>query len=270
MEKGRHSGSDARIRSETGGGSGGSGGGTASCRICGQRHAAHEPHVYDYVEEVDEDLTCYICLQPFVTPLDIPCGHTFCGPCLNNYLRVQQICPIDRKPLSAQLCFQSSIVLRKWVYPCKITIRLRSKPSFLDFKLSPCLYVVCFFFCVIPRRLNFVCRRLGTLCLFHFHRQVDVEWLSLRNVGVFIREKVWLENSLSLLILGRLNFICRRFGTLRPFHLHRQVGVEWLGLRNIGVFIREKVWLENSLSLLILGRLNFICRRFGTLSLPSS
>jgi hypothetical protein len=31
------------------------------------------------------------------------------------------------------------------------------------------LYV---FFWVIPRRLNFICRRFGTLCLFHLHRQV--------------------------------------------------------------------------------------------------
>ncbi|KDQ65322.1 Ligand of Numb protein X 2 [Zootermopsis nevadensis] len=109
MEKGRHSGT----RSGTGGGSGGGGGGAPVCRICGQGHAAHEPHVYDYAEEVDEDLTCHICLQPFVTPLDIPCGHTFCGACLNNYLRVQQLCPIDRQPLTAQLCSPSSIVLRK-------------------------------------------------------------------------------------------------------------------------------------------------------------
>jgi hypothetical protein len=29
------------------------------------------------------------------------------------------------------------------------------------------------FFWVIPLRLNFICRRLGTLCLFHLHR-----WLS--------------------------------------------------------------------------------------------
>jgi len=28
------------------------------------------------------------------------------------------------------------------------------------------------FFWVIPRRLNFICRRFGTLCLFHLHRQV--------------------------------------------------------------------------------------------------
>jgi hypothetical protein len=27
------------------------------------------------------------------------------------------------------------------------------------------------FFCVIPRRLNFICRRFGTLCLFHLHRR---------------------------------------------------------------------------------------------------
>jgi len=31
------------------------------------------------------------------------------------------------------------------------------------------LYV---FFWVIPRRLNFICRRFGTLRLFHLHRQV--------------------------------------------------------------------------------------------------
>jgi len=28
------------------------------------------------------------------------------------------------------------------------------------------------FFWVIPRRLNFICRRFRTLCLFHLHRQV--------------------------------------------------------------------------------------------------
>jgi len=35
------------------------------------------------------------------------------------------------------------------------------------------LYV---FFRVIPRRLNFICQRFRTLCLFHLHRQVGVEF----------------------------------------------------------------------------------------------
>ena len=31
------------------------------------------------------------------------------------------------------------------------------------------------FFWVIPPRLNFICRRFGTLCLFHLHRRIGVE-----------------------------------------------------------------------------------------------
>jgi len=35
------------------------------------------------------------------------------------------------------------------------------------------------FFWVIRRRLNFICRRFETLCLFHLHRQIGVEILHL-------------------------------------------------------------------------------------------
>jgi len=48
------------------------------------------------------------------------------------------------------------------------------------FALFCMLYV---FFWVIPRRLNFICRRFGTLCLFHLHRQAGIEWLNLRMLG---------------------------------------------------------------------------------------
>jgi hypothetical protein len=69
-------------------------------------------------------------------------------------------------------------------------------PWFQTFAVFSMLYV---FFWVIPRRLNFLCRRFGTLCLFHLYRQVGVEWLNLvilhlpayedgsvfRNVGIY-------------------------------------------------------------------------------------
>ena len=35
-------------------------------------------------------------------------------------------------------------------------------------------YLLYAFLWVIPRRLNFICRRLGRLCLFQLHRQVGV------------------------------------------------------------------------------------------------
>jgi hypothetical protein len=53
------------------------------------------------------------------------------------------------------------------------------------------------FFWVFPRRLNFICRRFGTLRLFHLRMQVGVEWLNLKIVGVSIWEKVWLRLFLS-------------------------------------------------------------------------
>jgi hypothetical protein len=44
---------------------------------------------------------------------------------------------------------------------------------FQTFALCWTLYI---FFLVISRRLNFICRRFGTLCVFHLHRQVGVEF----------------------------------------------------------------------------------------------
>jgi len=35
-----------------------------------------------------------------------------------------------------------------------------------------CQMLLYVFFWIIPRCLNFICRRFGTLCLFHIHRQV--------------------------------------------------------------------------------------------------
>lgn len=83
------------------------------CRSCGQHHSHHEPHIYDYDEEVDEDLMCQICLQPFVSPTDTPCSHTFCQACISSYLRVNASCPICRKPLNEMTCTPSNLVLKR-------------------------------------------------------------------------------------------------------------------------------------------------------------
>lgn len=86
------------------------------CRQCGQHHSHHEPHLYNYVGEVDEDFMCQICLQPFVQPLDTPCGHTFCHVCMHNYLKVNPMCPLDRKPLNEMTCSPSNLVLKRYIF----------------------------------------------------------------------------------------------------------------------------------------------------------
>ena len=40
------------------------------------------------------------------------------------------------------------------------------------------------YFWAIPRRLNFICRRFGTLCMFHLHRRVSMKnYWRLRMLG---------------------------------------------------------------------------------------
>ena len=41
--------------------------------------------------QVDEDLMCQICLQPFVSPTDTPCSHTFCQVSIIRSARVVNI-----------------------------------------------------------------------------------------------------------------------------------------------------------------------------------
>ena len=57
------------------------------------------------------------------------------------------------------------------------------------------LYILYAFFWVIPRRLNFICRRFGTFCLFHLHRRIGVEWLCLRSLSTPIRLWSWNRKS---------------------------------------------------------------------------
>ena len=45
-----------------------------------------------------------------------------------------------------------------------------------SFLLVTCLLLLYAFLWVIPRRLNFICRRFRTLCLFHLHRWMGVKY----------------------------------------------------------------------------------------------
>lgn len=69
--------------------------------------AAHE-----YVEPVNANLLCAICACPFETPVQSPCGHTFCGECISAALRADARCPTCRMAIAdADLAPASLIVV---------------------------------------------------------------------------------------------------------------------------------------------------------------
>ncbi|XP_043913675.1 ligand of Numb protein X 2-like [Protopterus annectens] len=82
------------------------------CLECGQHHLLAENHLYNYQDDVDDELACHICLQPLLQPMDTPCGHTYCFKCLENFLQEHSFCPMDRKKLNFQQCRKSSLLVR--------------------------------------------------------------------------------------------------------------------------------------------------------------
>ncbi|XP_018421835.1 PREDICTED: ligand of Numb protein X 2-like [Nanorana parkeri] len=82
------------------------------CPDCGQLHLTAENHIYNFQDEVDDELVCHICLQPLLQPMDTPCGHTYCYRCLKNFLHEKDFCPMDRKKLCFQDCHKSSLLVR--------------------------------------------------------------------------------------------------------------------------------------------------------------
>lgn len=82
------------------------------CKECGQQHEGQDNHLYEYQDEVDDELVCHICLQPLLRPMDTPCGHTYCFHCLSNFLKEQDFCPVDRQRLQLHQCRPSSLLVR--------------------------------------------------------------------------------------------------------------------------------------------------------------
>uniref|UniRef100_I3J3U5 Ligand of numb-protein X 2b n=1 Tax=Oreochromis niloticus TaxID=8128 RepID=I3J3U5_ORENI len=82
------------------------------CKECGQQHDSQDSHLYEYQDEVDDELICHICLQPLLKPMDTPCGHTYCFHCLSNFLKEQDFCPVDRQRLQLHQCRPSSLLVR--------------------------------------------------------------------------------------------------------------------------------------------------------------
>jgi len=73
-------------------------------------------------------------------------------------------------------------------------MRAKKRPQLsrgLNIRIGILLYV---FFWVISRHLEILYDNVSEHTLFHLHRRVGMKTDWVENIGVFIREKVWLEN----------------------------------------------------------------------------
>uniref|UniRef100_A0A3P9LE82 Uncharacterized protein n=1 Tax=Oryzias latipes TaxID=8090 RepID=A0A3P9LE82_ORYLA len=64
-----------------------------------------------------EDLNCPLCLSLFNSPVVLPCGHSFCSPCITEALGSQQQCPLCRSAVAAEeaKCLPANLILKSLV-----------------------------------------------------------------------------------------------------------------------------------------------------------
>ncbi|UJR20467.1 hypothetical protein I4U23_023596 [Adineta vaga] len=56
-------------------------------------------NTYEYMNEneIDDELKCPICTQPFLKPVSLSCRHTFCRECIKQWLNENHSCPTCRQ-----------------------------------------------------------------------------------------------------------------------------------------------------------------------------
>ncbi|KAG0150388.1 hypothetical protein CROQUDRAFT_720394 [Cronartium quercuum f. sp. fusiforme G11] len=47
--------------------------------------------------DIEEELSCPICCDLFVAPVNFSCGHSFCGSCAHDWLEKEPVCPSCRQ-----------------------------------------------------------------------------------------------------------------------------------------------------------------------------
>uniref|UniRef100_A0A3P9I0P1 Tripartite motif containing 108 n=1 Tax=Oryzias latipes TaxID=8090 RepID=A0A3P9I0P1_ORYLA len=62
-------------------------------------------------------LNCPLCLTLFNSPVVLPCGHSFCSPCITEALGSQQQCPLCRSAVAAEeaKCLPANLILKSLV-----------------------------------------------------------------------------------------------------------------------------------------------------------
>ena len=79
--------------------------------------------------KLSDNLTCSICLELFVSPVALPCGHSFCRDCISNYRGNQPKCkcPLCTKEFT-QTDLEVNIIVRDLVDDFKKSLEFQDQP----------------------------------------------------------------------------------------------------------------------------------------------
>ncbi|KAK6185729.1 hypothetical protein SNE40_007898 [Patella caerulea] len=60
-------------------------------------HKLHQDLVHQEDDKVRKDWECSICMEVISNRKNLPCGHSFCGPCIDLAMKLSIFCPVCRQ-----------------------------------------------------------------------------------------------------------------------------------------------------------------------------
>lgn len=171
-----------------------------------------------FEDNVDEELICPICSFILEDPVQAPdCEHAFCNACINQWLKHQSICPIDRahiqpidlKPVPRILKNLLSKLRLKCdhaPYGCNTTVRLENLNSHLqECEFNPKKPIICTIGCnmfIAKDELK------NHNCIRELKKIIDDQQTKINHLSnEMVKQKTDVENELRIL----KNFASRYF-----------------------------------------------------------
>ncbi|XP_056445641.1 probable E3 ubiquitin-protein ligase TRIML1 [Gadus chalcogrammus] len=87
----------------------------------------------------EENFSCSICLDVFISPVTTPCGHNFCRTCIKKFWdeQVQYKCPVCNKLFGTKPDLQVNTFLSELAAQFRTTVQVKEKP-FVEPAEVPC------------------------------------------------------------------------------------------------------------------------------------
>ncbi|CAL8289311.1 unnamed protein product [Lota lota] len=78
----------------------------------------------------EENFSCSICLDVFISPVTTPCGHNFCRTCITKFWdeQVQYKCPVCNKMLDTRPDIQVNTLLSVLAAQFRTSVRVKEQP----------------------------------------------------------------------------------------------------------------------------------------------
>lgn len=100
--------------------------------------------IFANTTKISKHLYCTICQEVFVNPKRLNCGHTFCDPCIDVWLKSNKTCPECRKSVNRKSMDKDLLAL-KMIYDLEISCphkncHWQDRLENYEFHLQNCLF----------------------------------------------------------------------------------------------------------------------------------